>query len=179
MLDTQRCWPTDWFVGSDQHGLWLDLAHVSVDAEELLRDVGAAAAEHEAGRDDRAAEILLDLEARPRGEAFEDEPGEPWADPLREQVRAAWVRSLQFLVAIRRRQGRGGDVVRLLVHLLAVDPYDERAHRQLVRTLVASRRYGEARRAFDRWAAAMTDLDALRRTGASWRACRTPGRNPF
>jgi DNA-binding SARP family transcriptional activator len=64
------------------------------------------------------------------------------------------------LLAVRPPDGRPADTHRLLVRLLAADPYDEQAHRALVASLVRSGRHGEARRAFRRWTAAMRSIDA-------------------
>jgi len=50
--------------------------------------------------------------------------------------------------------------VGLLVRVLRDDPYDEDAHRGLVRALMRRGRHGEARRAFERWAEAMREIDA-------------------
>ena len=89
-----------------------------------------------------------------RGEAFEDE-SEEWADGLREEVRAAWARSVRRLAILQSREGRGAEALGIFVRLLAVDPYDEQVHRRLVTSLVRAGRHGEARRAFDRWCQAM------------------------
>jgi DNA-binding SARP family transcriptional activator len=126
----------------------------------LIRDAEVAAALMESGESDRAAEILADVNARYRGDAFEDEPGEEWADGLREEVRAAWQRSVRRLAALARRAGRLGDAQTLLVRLLVADPYDDKIHQLLVNNLLSAGRHGEARRAFERWRAAMHEIGA-------------------
>jgi len=112
------------------------------------------------GDHDRAHEILTEVDARYRGDAFEDEPYEEWADGLREETRAAWLRSLRHLAELRARSGEHQDAASLLVRMLVADPYDEPAHHALVDVLVGAGRHGEARRAFDRWVAAMRSIDA-------------------
>ena len=94
-----------------------------------------------------------------RGDAFEDE-SEEWADGLREEVRAAWVRSVRRLAILQSRAGRGAEALGIFARLLVIDPYDEQVHRRLVVSLVRSGRHGEARRAFDRWCQAMREIDA-------------------
>jgi DNA-binding SARP family transcriptional activator len=160
VLDPGRRWPTDRYVSADLRGIWLDLRHVTLDADTLIRDAEVAAALMDSGEPDRAAEILADINARYRGEAFEDEPGEEWADGVREEVRAAWQRSVRRLAALSRRAGRIGDAQTLLVRLLVADPYDEKIHLLLVKSLLSAGRHGEARRAFDRWSTAMRDIGA-------------------
>ena len=81
-------------------------------------------------------------------------------EAAREEVRAAWQRSVRRLASLRRKAGRVGDYQNLLVRLLAADRYDDTSHRLLVASLVGSGRHGEARRAFARWAEAMQDIGA-------------------
>ncbi len=160
VLDPARAWPGDRYVASDLTGIRLDLRHVAVDAENLLRDAEHAAELMEAGEVARAAEILASVDEQFRGEAFEEDLYEEWADPLREEVRAAWLRSLRRLATLRARQDRVEDAQGLLVRLLAVDPYDEQVHAMLVGTLSRNGRHGEARRAFERWVEAMRAIEA-------------------
>ncbi len=160
VLDPERAWPPGHHVGSDTSGIWLDLRHVALDADGLLLDAGLAGELLDAGDRERAREILSDIDGRYRGDAFEDEPYEQWADGFREEVRAAWLRSVRHLATLHGREGRPADAQVLLVRLLAADPYDVGMHRLLVRTLVRSGRHGEARRAFDRWVGAMDEIEA-------------------
>jgi DNA-binding SARP family transcriptional activator len=160
VLDPEKRWPSDHFVAADLDGIRLDLRHVAVDAETLISDAEAAAALMDDGEEDRAREILADIDRRYVGDALEDETGEEWADGLREEARAAWQRSVRRLAVLARRAGRPGDAQTLLVRLLTADPYDEPAHLQLVRSLMRTGRRGEARRAFARWQQAMADIGA-------------------
>ena len=160
VLDPEKAWPADHFIAADASGLRLDLTVSSIDADGLLHDVTHGADRMEAGDETRAREILSDVDARYLGDAFEDELGEVWADGFREEVRAAWLRSLRRLATLRAREGRVDDAQGLLVRLLAVDPYDEQVHHMLVRTLAKAGRHGEARRAFRRWQDAMREIDA-------------------
>ncbi len=171
VLDPRRQWPVDRYVAADLTGVWLDVRHVSLDADLVIRDADHAARLLAAAdsEDDpsaaslavsRACALLSDLDRRYTGEAFEDEPSQPWADGLREEARAAWLQSLRRLANRRGAQGRTGEAETLLIRLLAADPHDERVHRMLVRTLLRAGRHGEARRAFDRWTQAMVELGA-------------------
>ncbi|HQR28482.1 MAG TPA: BTAD domain-containing putative transcriptional regulator, partial [Nocardioides sp.] len=160
VLDPDRRRAPEHHVASDQSGLWLDLRHVALDAEDLVRESGQAAELLEEGDLTRAREVLVHLDRTYRGAAFEDEPYEPWADALREEARAAWIGSARRLVSLPPDARRPVDVQALLVRLLAEDPYDEQAHRLRVRSLVRAGRYGEARRAFARWTEAMREIEA-------------------
>jgi DNA-binding SARP family transcriptional activator/tetratricopeptide (TPR) repeat protein len=160
VLDPDRSWPADRHILAEATGLRLDLRHVAVDADDLIHDAELAAALVDGGQEGRAAELLADLDARYAGDAFEDDPGQEWAEELREEARSAWAGSVRRLVSLRGRSGRAGDTHRLLVRLLAADPYDERTHRLLVRVFTRTGRHGEAQRAFERWSRAMQEIDA-------------------
>ena len=160
VLDPERVWPPERYVAADLTGIWLDLRYVALDADSVLQDAAHAADLMEAGDADRAREILVDIDSNYHGDAFEDEPGEEWAEGLREEVRAAWLRSVRRLATLRSREGRIDEAQGLLVRLLVSDPYDEQVHRMLVRTLARAGRHGEARRSFDRWVAAMRAIEA-------------------
>lgn len=160
VLDPMKAWPTDHYVAADARGVWLDLRRVSIDADDLIADAEEGTSLVAAGRLAEARELLVAVDGRYRGHAFEDEPYEAWTTDLREEARTAWLRSVRHLATIATQEGRESDAAALLDRLLRVDPYDERVHSGLVRTLVRMGRHGEARRAFERWAAAMGEVDA-------------------
>jgi DNA-binding SARP family transcriptional activator len=159
VLDPTKAWPLDRYIAADQGGVRLDLRAVVVDAERLLADAAHAAELLDRRDTDAAREVLAHVDALHRGEAFEDEVAE-WTDGLREDVRAAWGRSVRRLANLQLREGRGPEALGLFTRLLGIDPYDEQVHRRLVTGLVRAGRHGEARRAFDRWQLAMREIDA-------------------
>jgi DNA-binding SARP family transcriptional activator len=160
VLDPSRLWPAEHHVRADLAGVWLDTDHVAVDVEELIRDAAHAAALARRGEPEHARDVLAEVDRLYRGDAFSDEPYEEWADGLREEARAVWLRALRDLAESSRTAGDPDQAVACLVRLLGVDAYDESAHRALVEVLVLAGRHGEARRAFDRWARAMRSIDA-------------------
>ncbi|GIF42291.1 tetratricopeptide repeat protein [Actinoplanes xinjiangensis] len=160
VLDPARRWPTDHHVRADLAGISLDTGHVAVDAEELLSDAAHAALLMRTGDRAHAREVLVELDRLYRGDAFSDEPYEEWADGLREEARAVWLRALRDLAGLSRAAGELDQAVTYLVWLLAIDAYDERVHRALVEVMVRAGRHGEARRAFDRWCRSMRSIDA-------------------
>ncbi|MEN3305488.1 MAG: hypothetical protein V7603_1690 [Micromonosporaceae bacterium] len=160
VLDPARLWPVDHHVRADNAGISLDTDHLAVDAEELLRDAGLAARLLRAGEPEQAREVLVEVDSRYHGDAFDDEPYEDWAQGLREEVRAAWLQGLRQLAELGIRAGDLDQAVTSLVRHCGADPFDEPAHQMLVTVLVRAGRHGEARRAFDRWVRAMRSIDA-------------------
>jgi DNA-binding SARP family transcriptional activator/tetratricopeptide (TPR) repeat protein len=158
VLDPDRSWPPDQFVRGDHGGLALDLRHVELDADRLLLDAAHATDLLRAGHVEAAVDLLHDVASR-HGDVLGDEPDASWADPLREEVRAATLGAVRQLARLRARHGEHDAASVLLLRLLTADPYDEQAHRALVRTLVRAGRHGEARRAFTRWTDAMRAID--------------------
>ena len=63
-----------------------------------------------------------------------------------------------MLVELAQRSADVDDAVRLLLRILAIEPYDEQAHQDLVPLLLETGRHGEAARAFERYAAAMREI---------------------
>jgi DNA-binding SARP family transcriptional activator len=159
VLDPRRAWPVEHYLRADLAGVSIDPAQLSVDAEELLRDADHAVRLCRDGQLDQAREALAEVDALYRGDAFEDEPYEQWSDALREQVRTAWLRALRRSAQLCRAGGDLDQSITCLVRLLGADPFDEASHHLLVEALVGAGRHGEARRAFDRWSAAMRVID--------------------
>jgi DNA-binding SARP family transcriptional activator/ATP/maltotriose-dependent transcriptional regulator MalT len=184
VLDPSRQWPADHHVTADGAGIALDPGHVAVDAEELLRGVDLAARLDRSGERDQAREVLAGVDAGYLGDAFDDEPYQDWAQALREEVRAAWLRGLRRLAALSAEAGDRDRAVASLVRLVGADPFDESAHRSLVTVLVRAGRHGEARRAFDRWVRAMRAIEApepdpgVLRGGGTGGAARPAGTRP-
>ncbi|MEU4243433.1 tetratricopeptide repeat protein [Actinoplanes sp. NPDC026619] len=160
VLDPSRLLSAEHYIEADGAGMSLNTGHVLIDAEELLRDAALAAELRREGRHREAREILAEVDARYLGDAFDDEPYEDWANGLREEVRAAWLRSLRQLATISARDGDPDQAVTSLTRLCGADLFDESAHQMLVTVLVGAGRHGEARRAFERWTRAMRSIDA-------------------
>ncbi|MEV0457967.1 AfsR/SARP family transcriptional regulator, partial [Catellatospora methionotrophica] len=158
VLDPARAHPADHHLTADQGSIALNTATTGVDVEDFLDQVarGRRLVEQEALAQARL--ILLAADQLYRADAFEDEPYAEWAGPLREEARAAYLAMLRMLAHTSRAAGQPGAAVGYLLRLLERDPYDERAHRSLVRTLVAGGQHGEARRAFERYTAAMRTI---------------------
>jgi DNA-binding SARP family transcriptional activator len=160
VLDPARLRPADHYVRADIAGVSLDICRVVLAVVDLLCDAAHGVTLAATGELDLARAVLAGVDAAYRGDAFDHEPYEDWADALREEARAGWIRALRELARLHRRAGDLDQATTVLVRLLAADPFDESAHRALVDVLMRARRYGEARRAFGRWVEAMRAIDA-------------------
>ncbi len=115
VLDPSRLWggPVDYHLRADVAGICLDIEHVAVDVEDLIRDAGQATALLRDGDTARAREILSDVDAMYLGDAFSDEPYEDWSIGLREQARTVWLGALRTLADLSRSDhdvDQGGDL---------------------------------------------------------------------
>lgn len=101
---------------------------------------------------------LEDVEAivdRYPGDFLPEDRYEDWTNVVREELRTRFV-------AAARRVADGADAARaetVLRRLIESDRYDEDAHYRLIRLLRGGGRVGDARIAYDAYAAAMADLD--------------------
>jgi DNA-binding SARP family transcriptional activator len=78
---------------------------------------------------------------------------EPWTVAIRDEARARFTNLAHERLATPTRSNET-----LARKLVALDPWDERAHLALIRLLADADLVGDARRAHDAYAAAMTDL---------------------
>ncbi|WP_212842780.1 BTAD domain-containing putative transcriptional regulator [Catellatospora sp. IY07-71] len=161
VLDPAKVHAADHHLSADQSSIALNVATTGVDVEDFLDQVARARRLVEQQATEQARLALLAADQLYRADAFEDEPYTEWAGPLHEEARAAYLAMLRMLAHTSRLAGQPGAAVSYLLRLLERDPYDERAHRSLVRTLVAGGQHGEARRAFARYG------DAMRAIGVS------------
>ncbi|GAA3453530.1 AfsR/SARP family transcriptional regulator [Dactylosporangium matsuzakiense] len=158
VLDPRRLAPADHFVLADQASVALDVTHLAVDLETFLTGAAYGLRLREHGDPQAARTVLAAAEGRYTGDFLADEPYGDWATPVREEARAAYLHVVRELAELARHAGRVDEAARYLLRLLHHDPYDERAHLDLVRLLSDAGRHGEARRAHDRYLAAMAEI---------------------
>ncbi|MGK2948221.1 MAG: AAA family ATPase [Acidimicrobiales bacterium] len=156
-MDPGRTLPASALVAADGGALRLVLRNVEVDAERFLRS-GQSAVEAHRRRDPDTHRWLAGAVAEHSGEAFADEPYEPWAEGLRSEVASMLVTVLRLLAEEAVASGDQLSASSALRRLLDVDPFDEHAHLQLVRALRSLGAHGQARAAYERYAAAMEEL---------------------
>jgi DNA-binding SARP family transcriptional activator len=158
VLDPDKRHPPERFIVADKDSLRLDLANVPVDAERFLR----LAAEGLAGHREAAARARATLQAAEEayaGDFLEEDRYEEWAEPLREEARAAYVSVARALAEIAAAARDHDAAVRYYLRILEKDAFDERAHLGLVATLHREGRHGEARRQYRTYAARMVELE--------------------
>ncbi|MDI6102199.1 BTAD domain-containing putative transcriptional regulator [Actinoplanes sp. NEAU-A12] len=155
VLDPAKTFAPDHFLVADQACIALDISRVRVDVEEFLDHVAHARRLMERDALVEGRKVLVAADRQYRADAFEDEPYADWSGPLREQARAAFLSLLRMLARSSAATSGPAAAVGYLLRLLERDPYDQPAHRALVRALVAGGQHGEARRAFARYRDAM------------------------
>ena len=92
------------------------------------------------------------------GDFLEEDAYEEWALIAREEARAMYFEVLHALADAARVAQRPEDVARYARRLLERDPYDERAHLDLVVSLEQAGGHGEARRAYGTYCARMEEI---------------------
>ncbi|WFE54477.1 BTAD domain-containing putative transcriptional regulator [Micromonospora sp. WMMD1155] len=158
VLDPTKTFAPDHFLVADQACIGLDVSRLRVDVEEFLAHVAHARRLVERGALAEGRTVLLAADRQYRADAFEDEPYADWSGPLREEARAAYLSLLRMLAQVSRATAGPAAAVTYLLRLLERDPYDQPAHRALVRTLAAGGQHGEARRALARYREAMSAI---------------------
>jgi ATP/maltotriose-dependent transcriptional regulator MalT/DNA-binding SARP family transcriptional activator len=159
VLDPAKAYGPDHLVIAEDGAVRLDAERVEVDVERFLADAEAGFALRREGRATDAAERMIRAEAAYRGDVLEADVYSDWAIPLREEARATYVRLARALATDARLAGEHDAAIRLLLRVLERDRFDEPAHLDLVRTLAAAGRHGEARRRYREYAARMAEID--------------------
>jgi DNA-binding SARP family transcriptional activator len=158
-LDPSKRWPADQYVAADHDTVWLVREHVDVDVELFLRETAEARRLLATGEPVKAETLLTQATARYLGEFCADDPYADWTAGLRELARHTFVEAAAALAAIADERGDPAEAVRQRLRILDVDPYDEVAHLNLIRSLSAQRRHGEARRAYRTYCTRLAELD--------------------
>ncbi|MDQ3972894.1 MAG: winged helix-turn-helix domain-containing protein, partial [Actinomycetota bacterium] len=159
VLDPHKRFEPGHFVTNDRVAAWLRLEHVAVDVEAFLADARAGLRALAAGDPKTAAALLTAAEAAYAGDFMEEDLYEDWSVVLREEARTTYVSVAMALADLALAAGDHDGAARYLLRVLARDPYDERAHLQLVTALSAAGRHGEARRMYRAYCARMADID--------------------
>lgn len=128
-------------VVADRQTVRLDLDLVDVDIETWFRNT------------DRGALVASYHEFLPE-DRFED-----WSGPVRDEARTKFVSVAHELINEAMASGDLGGAADLCRELIISDPFDDRAHQQLVACLAKSERMTEAHQAHERRIEAMAELD--------------------
>jgi ATP/maltotriose-dependent transcriptional regulator MalT/DNA-binding SARP family transcriptional activator len=158
VLDPDKRFATDWFVGGDKQAVWLDLGHVDVDVEAFLTAASEGLRVQREGEEDAARRALEAAEGRYGGEFLEEDPYEDWAVGPREEAQAAYISVTRLLADSAAAAGDADGATRYFLRILERDAYDEAAHLGLVGALLAAGRHGEARRRYGIYADRMEEM---------------------
>ena len=158
VLDPEKRFGADWFIGGDKQAVWLDLTHVELDIEGFLTAAGDAL--RLARGEDRVAirAALEAAESRYGGDFLEEDPYEDWAVGLREEAQAAYISVTRLLADEAAAAGDADGATRFYLRILERDVYDEAAHLGLVGALLAAGRHGEARRRYGIYSDRMDEM---------------------
>lgn len=154
VLDPERALPEPGPVLADRDTVALDLSLIACDLETFLDAAGAALAADRRADPDTPGLLALAGGAY-TGEFLPEDPYTEWSRPVRDEARTAYLAVLRTLARhTTDPEQREGYLLQLLFH----DPYDEQAHRDLVHTLQAAGRHGEARRRYQTYAQRMAEI---------------------
>jgi DNA-binding SARP family transcriptional activator len=158
ILDPARRFPPDHFLRADRGSVSLELNHIDLDLERFMTRAEAGHGFLRAGKTKEAIGELSAAEAMYRGDFLAEDPYEDWAIPAREAARAAYAGVAHALAEDALSRGEDDTSVGLYLGVLELDSYDERAHLGLVTAFASAGRHGEARRAYDSYAARMDEM---------------------
>ncbi|GAA1961407.1 BTAD domain-containing putative transcriptional regulator [Catenulispora subtropica] len=159
VLDPDRSLPSDCFIITDASSVALDTSRLIVDLERFLEEADHGLRLRARGDVAGAREALVIAEQRYGGDFLEDEPYTEAGTAVRALARARYLQVLRALVEICREAADFETCIHYLHRILAVDPYDEQGHQDLIAVLTDGGSHGEARRARDRYRRAMAELD--------------------
>jgi DNA-binding SARP family transcriptional activator/ATP/maltotriose-dependent transcriptional regulator MalT len=158
VLDPDRAHPADHYVSSRSGSLALQVREVRIDVEQLLRRTAVGLDLLRAGQPADARAKLERATALYVGDFYEDDPYAEWAHPMRDEARESYLAATRGLVTAALSCGDSAAAIRYALRLLEQDQYDEPAHLDLVRALLAAGRHGEARRRYQRYVELIREL---------------------
>lgn len=159
VFDPDKSKPADRYVAADRDTVWLVREHVDVDVEQFLRAAAEGRRMQATGDIDKAYTLLAEAAARYLGEFCADDPYADWAAGLRALAKNTFVDTSFELATLADDRGEHNEAIRNWLRILDVDQYDEDAHLGMIRSLLAQRRHGEARRAYRAYCSKMAELD--------------------
>src|SRR6266542_4141133 len=158
VLDPDKRHPPGHFIVAGKDALRLELANLPVDVERFLALAAEGLALYRQGRSDQARAALQAAEALYEGDFLEEDRYQDWAEPLREEARAAHISVARALGELAASGGDHDAAVRYYLRILERDAFDEQAHLGLVAALQRDGRHGEARRQYRAYTARMVEL---------------------
>ncbi|MGH8823657.1 MAG: BTAD domain-containing putative transcriptional regulator [Jiangellaceae bacterium] len=155
ILDPEHRNAPDHYLRSE--GDAVALANVTIDVEDFLDTAEAGLALVRSGRAKDARRDLDAAELAYAGDLFEDDLYADWTVDLREKARMTYLRVARALADLVGDDHEAR--ARYLLRILERDPFDERAHLDLVVLLARDGRHGEARRRYRLYCRRMDEID--------------------
>ncbi|WP_163508424.1 BTAD domain-containing putative transcriptional regulator [Fodinicola acaciae] len=155
VLDPDRRYPPDHFVGTDKYAI--ELRNLAVDVEVFLAIAAKAQTEYERRSADAPRALAL-AEATYSGDFLEEDPYQDWAVPLREEAKARYLELVRLLAGLAENAGEYDRAARYRLRALERDTFDEEAHLGLIGALVAAGRHGEAKRRYEIYRGQMAEI---------------------
>ncbi|MGH2749454.1 MAG: BTAD domain-containing putative transcriptional regulator [Actinomycetota bacterium] len=158
VLDPDKRFDPGHFVVADQYNARIDLDHLGVDVETFLGHVRLGFEAQRNGEEGEAVDHLTRAESLYSGDFLEEDPYEDWSVGVREEARDSYLKVARALA--ERATGRVDDeaAVRYLLRILERDAFDEQAYLELIGTLSAAGRHGEARRWYGVYSRQMEEI---------------------
>ncbi|HET9242732.1 MAG TPA: tetratricopeptide repeat protein, partial [Gaiella sp.] len=157
VLDPDRRFDQDHFVGADKNAIWLETENVVLDVEVFLAGARQALDRHRTGSADSVSHLAA-AERAYGGDFLEEDAYEDWAIALREEARTTYTEVVRALADATVRDGDTDGATRYFLRVLERDAYDEPAHLGLVAALQSAGRHGEARRYYRGYCARMDEI---------------------
>jgi DNA-binding SARP family transcriptional activator len=159
VFDPDKSHPPEHYINADHDTIWLVREHVDIDVDQFLADAAEARRLAAAGDKERAFDRYTSAATRYVGDFCADDPYADWLAGIRELARNTFVDTSFELAQLADAAGAHNEAIRHWLRCLDVDPYDEDAHLGMVRSLLAQRRHGDARRAYRTYCARVAELD--------------------
>lgn len=157
LFDPERRYPSDHFLVTTKDDVRLNLDTVGCDIAEFEELANAGLLARREGSPDALA-ILQAAAVRYPAPFLAEEVDSDWAAEARERLQWLSADVKRGIVELLHAQGESESAIGWLVALVSDDSYDEAAHLDLVRSLVRSRRHGEAARAYSAYERRMREL---------------------
>lgn len=164
-LDPDRTGPTEAFIDSRNDLIRLRTDKIDIDVETFLsaaREAVAAPAPTGASR-----QHLSEVLAAYGGDPFADEPDELWAAELRREVHTMYFAVAHMLAEQSATTADHATRADAYARILAVDPFDQRAHEGLIDALTMVGSHGKAAEARADFGSRMAELGIAAATSHS------------
>lgn len=158
VFDPDRTHGADHFLVADRDSVALDLDEIDLDIERLYEESKRGKALLASGSTEEGLAALRFAAALYTGELLGEFPYAEWATAPREEARMEVISMAFILARSESEKGNRDAAARWYLRILEQDAYNEPAHLQLIKEMVASGRHGAARRLYGIYVSRMDEL---------------------